>query len=279
MQITINGEKADITLEHERTVGELLSALSAWLEETGYSISGIATDGTVHGLEALDTLYDMELALIEAVDIRVSSWADLRREALTTSLRALESWNSSQTEIREYLANEWQDGAAAAHLQRIDADLYGIIAGAFRGDEKLTTYAGAELRERLSELEEPIAALGALKGLFEEAAQRLEDLPLDLQTGKDRRAAESIALFTRAADKLLRLVPILALEGRSLENGVVADQPFRSFMEELSAALRELLEAYETKDAVLVGDLAEYEIAPRIRALGAAVSDLLRSAA
>ncbi len=277
MRITINGEKADITLERERTVGELLSALSAWLEETGYSISGITTDGTVHGLGTLDKLYDTELSLIETIDVRVSSWADLRREALTASLTALEA--SARTELREHLEKEWRDGAAAAHLRRTDAELYGTVAGAFVGDGELTAAAAAALRERLAELEEPLAALGVLSGLLEEAALRLEDIPLDLQTGKDGRAAESIALFTRATEKLFRLMPILALAGCSLEAGSVAELPFRTFMDELSAALRELLEAYETKDAVLVGDLAEYEIAPRLRALGAALTDLLRSAA
>jgi hypothetical protein len=43
-------------------------------------------------------------------------------------------------------------------------------------------------------------------------------------------------------------------------------------MEEFGAALKELLAAYEVRDAVLVGDLAEYELAPRLRGLYAAIN-------
>ena len=43
------------------------------------------------------------------------------------------------------------------------------------------------------------------------------------------------------------------------------------YIMEFSAALRELLAAYEQHDTVLVGDLAEYEMAPRLRGLHAAL--------
>ena len=44
------------------------------------------------------------------------------------------------------------------------------------------------------------------------------------------------------------------------------------YIGEFNAILKELLAAYETRDSVLVGDLAEYELAPRLRCLYAALT-------
>jgi hypothetical protein len=95
-------------------------------------------------------------------------------------------------------------------------------------------------------------------------AGRLEDLPLDIQTGKDGRAAETIQLFTRLGEKLFRLLFALKSSGLSIEGFLVDGGPVKNFMDDFSAALRELTAAYENSDAVLVGDLAEYELAPRL---------------
>jgi hypothetical protein len=88
--------------------------------------------------------------------------------------------------------------------------------------------------------------------------QRLEDLPLDIQTGKDGRAAETVSLFSTIAEKLFRLLLQLKSQGET-EN-----LPAQDFLEEFGTALKELLAAYEAKDSVLIGDLAEYELAPRL---------------
>jgi hypothetical protein len=100
----------------------------------------------------------------------------------------------------------------------------------------------------------------------------LEDFPLDTQTGKDKRAHETIELFSSTLEKLLRLIPLLRLRGVDLELLTLGDSQFKAFMEELDLALRELLAAYEAKDTVLVGDLTEYELAPRLRTLYTALS-------
>ena len=56
----------------------------------------------------------------------------------------------------------------------------------------------------------------------------------------------------------------MRLQGLPIENFTVDGMPVRDFIEDFGAALRELTSAYENRDAVLVGDLAEYELAPRL---------------
>jgi hypothetical protein len=91
----------------------------------------------------------------------------------------------------------------------------------------------------------------------------MEDLPLDIQSGRDSRAAETMQLFSRMGEKLLRLLFILKTGG-SLEAFTVDGRSEKDFMEDFGAALKELAAAYENKDSVLVGDLSEYELAPRL---------------
>jgi hypothetical protein len=66
------------------------------------------------------------------------------------------------------------------------------------------------------------------------------------------------------------------MEGFPLELIFVKDAPVSGYIAEFNTALKEMLAAYERHDTVLVGDLAEYEIAPRLLGLHTAVLDLNR---
>jgi hypothetical protein len=99
----------------------------------------------------------------------------------------------------------------------------------------------------------------------------MEELSLDIQTGKDQRAAETIQLFSRTGEKLFRIFFILKSEGLSLDTFVVDGLPARNFMAEFNAALSEISAAYKNRDTVLVGDLSEYELAPRLLKLFSAL--------
>jgi hypothetical protein len=99
----------------------------------------------------------------------------------------------------------------------------------------------------------------------------MEDLPLDIQTGKDARAAETVQIFSTVTEKLLRIFALLKLEGFITDTLVIDAMPFDAFIDNFNAALKEMLAAYEIKDAVLAGDLAEYELAPRLRSFYAAI--------
>ena len=45
------------------------------------------------------------------------------------------------------------------------------------------------------------------------------------------------------------------------------DDSLQDFYQELNGILTELLEAFDAKDSVLIGDLMEYEVAPRLEQL------------
>ncbi|MDR2143053.1 MAG: hypothetical protein LBP29_01630 [Treponema sp.] len=113
------------------------------------------------------------------------------------------------------------------------------------------------INERIRELRDPAAEIKASFPATSEIAKRLEDLPLDVQTGKDARAAETLALFSGLSEKLFRLLYILRSRGAAAES-------MNGFLGEFGSAVKELHSAYANKDTVLVGDIAEYELAPRL---------------
>jgi len=118
--------------------------------------------------------------------------------------------------------------------------------------------------ERLKELADPGRELSEGEELVHSIAQRMEELPLDIQTGKDQRAAQTMQLFSQTAEKLFRLLFIFKSQGLSMDTLVIEEQSARIFMDEFYTALGDLSSAYEKKDSVMVGDLVEYELAPRL---------------
>jgi hypothetical protein len=86
--------------------------------------------------------------------------------------------------------------------------------------------------------------------------QRLPEVSVLLQTGKDKAAMDTIIGFTDTVHSVLALVPFLPPDP---ERGrLIAD---------LTPVLRDLVAAFDAKDSVLIGDLLEYEVAPRITKL------------
>ena len=48
---------------------------------------------------------------------------------------------------------------------------------------------------------------------------------------------------------------------------MISGKDYNVFYSELNKVLKELLEAFKLKDSVLIGDLMEYEMAPRLEEL------------
>jgi hypothetical protein len=112
----------------------------------------------------------------------------------------------------------------------------------------LTVFAGqaADPAAAIAAAAEPVARL--VPGLAQVAVQ--------LQTGRDRDAMTTVMGICDAVQRLLPLVSFLPPDG-GRERLIV----------DLNATLRDLVAAFEAKDTVLIGDLAEYEVAPRLAQL------------
>jgi len=123
---------------------------------------------------------------------------------------------------------------------------------------ELTTTSGQDIRTMLRKL-----------GMsFTSSIPQLQEVPILLQTGKDLKVMEIINACSSDLKNLYQILPLLSITGLPScgpdVNGILlADYPA-----ELSPILKELMGALESKDTILVGDLSEYELAPRIQHLG-----------
>jgi hypothetical protein len=169
MDIYINGQKADITLDKEKTLGDVLTGLEAALSGDGAVIAEISLDGSK--ISDYTGVFDREIEGLKRLDLTA---------------------------------------------------------------------------------EQPEQELEALRPSLMSLAERMEELPLDFQTGKEAHASETMVIFSRTVQSLVRLLALLHNK------------------EELDGwkdLIAELSDAYKNEDMISAGDLAEYEIAPRLRAL------------
>jgi hypothetical protein len=272
MNITIDGKKADLTLENERTVGEVLAGLENWLSGSGYRLSGLEVDGETADSASLDRFFNRELSAVETLDIKTSSWAEQAAQSVVSLHGALRSLGETAFQERGDLYRGWEAGAEARFIREEIPELYLMAEKTFAGEGLSPGDLEKILEERLREFGNPRGELEASAPLVETLAQRLRDLPLDLQTGKDGRAAETMGLFSTLAEKLFRLFKLLRIGGFFPENLNIDGSPIRQFIGDFDSAIQELITAYEGRDTVLVGDLAEYELAPRLLRFYAAIT-------
>lgn len=300
MQIYINEEPIDFTLEGERTFAEVLGEVYSWLQKEGFIPSAVRLDG-----RAVDPSADQSQRPIDdirRIDVEVVRSADLPRELLATVHRYLtlvhrtlshdQSSAESSNDVVQEAARE-----ALAEYRFVRDSLRGFltdILGPSGGDhfERLDT-ALAALADRsdpvaavdeetmaalqrtitlcttrLSELEHPERELGAVMGLVHGMLDDVRDVPVQLQTGKDPEAMQTVVRFTELTAKMLRLLPSVP-NLRTLE---VGERPIDEHIQGLNEILGELTEAFAAEDAILVGDLLEYEIVERIESLIDAVN-------
>ncbi|MCL2382130.1 MAG: hypothetical protein FWC64_11195 [Treponema sp.] len=264
MNIYINGCLADITLDTEKTLGDVLSGVEHWVSLTGSRVRAIAADGQLLEDDALSGAFDRDVQGIEKLDITVSAYRELAAEALSVLSQTCQIYQDVQFEERPRIAAAWGQSAAARFLQSDIPDLYDLAGRAFSGEGLAADVLSGIVHERLREITGPEQEIAGCEALVKHTIGRMEELPLDVQTGKDQRAAETIQHFAKTGEKLFRIFFILKSQGLSPDTFAVDGVPFRTFMEEFNAALTEISAAYENKDTVLVGDLSEYELAPRL---------------
>jgi flagellin-specific chaperone FliS len=257
MTTIIDGSVADIKFENEKTIGDVLTGIESWVSESGFCLSRVNIDGAEAETSDMDVLFEAEIKDTKTLLIETKPFAMLYEAALDELKRTLSSWQQVGGDKR--LVEElWRKSPAAAFIDDHDKELSYALRAGF-SDETINNVVDM-VNERSVEARKPLSVFSDMEKELNEEIARMEDLPLDLQTGNDRRAAETIERFSVFMQKILRLFPLLKY--------AIPEKPDTAYsllFEEVKSALKEFLVAYENKDMVLSGDLAEYEIAPRVK--------------
>ena len=259
MEIRINGQKADVTIDNEKTVAEVMAGMEEWLANSGHRLSGLSIDGQAADISSLEEIFSRAIDKVKEIDIITNSLAELTVQTLINLLGDIEVYEGLKFEERAAFPEKWKSGAQAQFACEQMPDVFALYCDTFSGGSISPQLLRSITEEWLREVKDPSDELSRIQPILEEVCSRLVDLPLDVQTGKDARAAETIGIFSGIVEKIIRIERQLYMQG-ILEKPVTQSGEF-------AGALKDLLEAYERRDSVLVGDLAEYEIAPKLREL------------
>ena len=117
-------------------------------------------------------------------------------------------------------------------------------------------------------------AFTALSGLFDELSQKMEEVPVALQTGKNNEVSESIKKVADSIDQFCHIAALATLFPQDFNNTKINYMPFNDFFADFSPILLDFEQALQNNDTVLIGDLSEYEICPRLKAISAALKNV-----
>ncbi len=275
MTITINGDNINYTLEEEKTAGDVLNGLSSWLEESGLLVGGILLDDKAVPLGGTEwrnrPVGDINSFSVEAVSIREGRVRQLEtaRDYFILLKSAVEAGDEKALKdladgfddlkrILPHLLNEGPHPSIMPHLEE-------TLGKGFQNDGGTVALEAARLAilldSRCREVADPEAEAGSAAAALAAMAESLDDVAVHLQTGKDKQAMETI----------IRLTEFLQTFMRSL-SWIGGSQEIKQIADDMNGIMAELEEALKANDTVLIGDLLEYEIKPRLLNLPEALS-------
>jgi len=196
MDFYINGELIDVTLEDEKTIGDVLRSFEKTCEDNKMATVAIKIDSKVVSAEDFDTYLSKKLEPKTKIETTVISEND------------------------------------------VTASLCSLI--------------------------EP----------FEGIVEEIKNIPLQLQKGEDSQANKTIAALADIIDQFCHSSTYCAVFPEKFAILKIDGKNIIEFFNDFSQILGDFKDALENKDTVTIGDLAEYEICPRITAIVEALKKL-----
>lgn len=289
MDIRINDQTLDFTIEDNETLGDVVKDIEAWLDGSDlvlYSVKHEDRDLLSQPYEEWATTPHSEVGTL---NVMVKHTRELTVLNLQTILEYLGLLKQAITAGKEELLGELFSGFPALaesvrkHFPNPDAALQAMITlflhaeaqevAVWPGEKtqqavKLIDLVSGNVSFRLEELLDPRAALKTLSGALKICIEDISEISILLQTGKDRQAMDTMVRFSELSQSLVRLVASVLTDSVDPSKQVtVGGMGLQDFYQELNGILSELLEAFDANDSVLIGDLMEYEVAPRLEQL------------
>lgn len=104
-----------------------------------------------------------------------------------------------------------------------------------------------------------------LTSLFSELSEKIEKVPVEFQKGNNKEAIDSIKTLTDSIEQFCHVAALASLFPEEFSNTNIEGQNFRDFFGDFSKILLDFEQALQANDTVLIGDLCEYEICPRLQ--------------
>ena len=117
-------------------------------------------------------------------------------------------------------------------------------------------------------------SLENLSSLFEMLSNKMQEVPVALQNGKNAEVGESIKNLADSIDQFCHIAALASLFPEDFDASKVNGLNFQEFIKDFSPILADFEEGLKNNDTVLIGDLAEYEICPRLQSISKALKNI-----
>lgn len=117
-------------------------------------------------------------------------------------------------------------------------------------------------------------SLENLSSLFEMLSSKMQEVPVALQNGKNAEVGESIKNLADSIDQFCHIAALASLFPEDFDAAKVNGLNFQEFIKDFSPILADFEEGLKNNDTVLIGDLAEYEICPRLQSISEALKNI-----
>jgi len=277
MKININGKPLDYTLTNEKTLIEIIAGLEQWLSSSGHRMSELSVDGQDVNSSMVEEIFKKDIKTVKLIEIRTNSIAELTTACILNLKHDIDEYEKLNFDEKAKFFDNWKEGSHAQYISEEMPDLYSYFVDAFSAGKISIETLRAITEEVQREITEPVKELEKIEPILNEICEKLINLPLNIQTGKDLLAATTIELFSTITEKIIRIFYQLNIQGYLLQMEE-AKKIAHDFID-FKNILTELLEAYEKHDTIIIGDLAEYEAAPKLKELYFAILKICRETA
>jgi len=110
-----------------------------------------------------------------------------------------------------------------------------------------------------------------LSVLFTSLSEKMEQVPVALQNGQNAEVVESIKNLADHIDEFCHVATLASLFPDTFKEITINGMNFKDFFADFSQILLDFEQALQNNDTVLIGDLSEYEICPRLTAISQAL--------
>lgn len=196
MEFYVNSQKLDVTIQDEKTVGDVLRSFEVSCEQNKLATIGITVDGKNIGAEEFDKAIEMPLKDDTKIEVSVIS-----------------------------------ESAVSASFAQSSKEMTDLI-------------------------------------------ELLKNIPVEMQSGKDIKAKQTIIKLSDVMNAFCSTVTWSSLFPEKFGSIMIEGKNLSDFLSDLSPILKDFSDALENSDSVLLGDLSEYEICPRLESLSKAIGEL-----
>jgi hypothetical protein len=283
MVFRINGEKAEVTLENERTAEDLVCAVAGQLEE-GMVIASVEIDGRYYSQDTpelaeigVENINDINLEIFTKEELAVSLLQEVKGTVARICTDIKENAFSHTGEINsiiDWIIETIRAVNNASFFELAESKLLiatmnqvrQYINSGEREEAKIDSLVNIleSLGVYLSSMQDKIVSNYAIskEDLTEAINTGIELLPEiseNFQTGNDQEALAKIHLIIN----LLEMCSVYfkqnmtKLPEQSREDAEV-------IYNDMNGLLSEIVEAFENADFVLIGDLLEYEFGEKL---------------